>query len=43
VTNEVKAVLLPRTTDANRLYFISASIALTMLALLRLQKREKFV
>jgi hypothetical protein len=43
VTNEVKAVLLAKTTVANRLYFISASIALTMLALLRLQKREKFV
>jgi hypothetical protein len=43
VTNEVRAVLLAKTTVANRLYFISASIALTMLALLRLQKREKFV
>ena len=43
VTNEVRAVLLARTTVANRLYFISGSIALTMLALLRLQKREKFV
>lgn len=43
VTNEVRAVLLAKTTVANRLYFISGSIALTMLALLRLQKREKFV
>jgi hypothetical protein len=43
VTNEARAVLLVRTTIANRLYFISGSIALTMLALLRLQKREKFV
>ena len=43
VTNEVRAVLLAKTTVANRLYFIRASIALTMLALLRLQKREKFV
>ena len=43
VTNEVRAVLLAKTTVANRLYFLSAAIALTMLALLRLQKREKFV
>jgi len=41
--NEVKTMLLARTTIANRLYFISASIFLTMLALLRLQKREKYV
>jgi hypothetical protein len=41
--SEVRTLVLAKTTVANRLYFISGSVVLTMLALLRLQKREKFV
>lgn len=41
--NEVQNLVLAKTTIANRLYFISGSILLTMLALLRLQKREKLI
>jgi hypothetical protein len=41
--NEIQAILRAKTTIANRLYFLSGSLVLTMLALLRLQKREKFI
>ncbi|MDH4271105.1 MAG: hypothetical protein OEW18_03915 [Candidatus Aminicenantes bacterium] len=40
---QVRTTVLAKTTIANRLYFISGSLLLTMLALLRLQKREKFI
>ncbi len=42
-TDQIRTVILIKTTIANRLYFISGSLFLTMLALLRLQKREKFI
>ncbi len=42
-SDEVQNLVLVKTTIANRLYFISGSILLTMLALLRLQKREKLI
>ena len=41
--NDLQALVRAKTTIANRLYFLSGSIVLTMLALLRLQKREKFI
>jgi hypothetical protein len=41
--DQIRTVILLKTTIANRLYFISGSLFLTMLALLRLQKREKFI
>jgi len=41
--DQIKTMLLAKTTIANRLYLISGSLFLTMLALLRLQKREKFI
>ena len=42
-TNDLQALVRAKTTIANRLYFLSGSIVLTMLALLRLQKREHFI
>jgi hypothetical protein len=41
--DQIRTTVLVKTTIANRLYFISGSLFLTMLALLRLQKREKFI
>jgi hypothetical protein len=41
--DQIRTMVLVKTTIANRLYFISGSLFLTMLALLRLQKREKFI
>jgi hypothetical protein len=41
--DQIRTAILLKTTIANRLYFISGSLFLTMLALLRLQKREKFI
>jgi len=41
--NEIQALVWAKTTVANRLYFLSGALVLTMLALLRLQKREKFI
>jgi len=42
-TSQIKTMVLVKTTIANRLYFCSGSFFLTMLSLLRLQKREKFI
>jgi hypothetical protein len=41
--NEIMAMVWAKTSVANRLYFLSGALVLTMLALLRLQKREKFI
>lgn len=41
--NQIRTMVLAKTTIANRLYFISGALVLTLLALLRLQKREKFI
>jgi hypothetical protein len=41
--NEIQVMFRAKTTVANRLYFLSGSAVLTMLALLRLQNREKFI
>ncbi|MBN1939752.1 MAG: hypothetical protein JW843_09200 [Candidatus Aminicenantes bacterium] len=40
---EIKAMVLAKTTFANRLYLLSGFLVLTLLSLLRLQKREKFI
>jgi hypothetical protein len=40
---EIQAMILAKTTFANRLYLLSGFLILTLLALLRLQKREKFI
>ncbi|MBM3294638.1 MAG: hypothetical protein FJY82_08935 [Candidatus Aminicenantes bacterium] len=41
--SEIQALSLAKTTVANRIYFLSGSVFLTLLALLRLQNREKLI
>jgi hypothetical protein len=41
--DQVQSILMAKTTFANRLYLVSGSLFLNMMALLRLQKREKFI
>jgi hypothetical protein len=41
--DQVQSIIMAKTTFANRLYLVSGSLFLTMMALLRLQKREKFI
>jgi hypothetical protein len=41
--NDLQALVRAKTTTANRLYYVSGSVILTLFALLRLQKREKFI
>jgi len=41
--DQVQSIIMAKTTFASRLYLISGSLFLTLMALLRLQKREKFI
>jgi hypothetical protein len=41
--DQIQSIIMAKTTFANRLYLVSGSLFLTMMALLRLQKREKFI
>jgi hypothetical protein len=42
-SSQAQIAVLAKTTIANRLFLLSGSLVLTLLALLRLQKREKFI